>query len=75
MADYIIIIATLSALASAGSSGAPGTVPDRVPTLGFHVYPSLEACTEAVASNAVPAGKRLVCVPTEAPPGGLIDAH
>jgi hypothetical protein len=75
MADFIIIVATLAAIASPSSPEAPGAGLGHAPTLGFHLYPSLEACAAAVSENTVPPGSRLVCVPVEPPPGGLTNTH
>ena len=78
MTDFVIVIAAIAAVASAapgGGSGAPVAVPDRQPTVGFHTYPSLEACERAAGHLVPPAASRLVCLPVEPPPGGLADAY
>lgn len=72
MTDFVIVVATLAAVASGGSAG---TVPDRLPTLGFQTYPSLAACEEAVTRNEARPGTRLVCLPIEPPPGTPFSAH
>ena len=72
MADFVIVVATMAAVAS---GAATGPVPDRLPTLGFKTYPSLEACEAAAAENRPQPGTRLVCLPIEPPPGAMFSAH
>ena len=72
MTDFVIVVATLAAVASGGGAG---TVPDRLPTLGFQTYPSLAACEDAVTHNAARPGTRLVCLPIEPPPETPFSAH
>lgn len=73
MTDFVIVVATLAAVASGG--GSTGTVPDRLPTLGFQTYPSLAACEDAVAHNEARPGTRLVCLPIEPAPGTPFSTH
>ena len=75
MADFIIIVATMAAIASTGAPEAPGAGLGQAPMPGFHLYTSLEACAAAASRATAPPGSRLVCVPAEAPLGGLTSAH
>jgi hypothetical protein len=75
MADFVIVVATLAAVASGAVQPGRGAVPDKLPVLGFQTYPSLEACEEAAASNPARPGTRLVCLPIEPLPGTLFSAH
>ena len=75
MTDFVIVIAAIAAIASAPTPGAPAAVPDRQPTVGFNVYKSLEECEQATTHLVAPPAKRLVCVPVEPPPGGLVNAY
>ncbi|MDB5375545.1 MAG: hypothetical protein JWP04_4187 [Belnapia sp.] len=70
MTDFVIVVATMAAVAGAG-----GAVPDRLPTLGFRTYPSLSDCEAAVGQNTPRPGTRLVCLPIEPPPGTMFSAH
>lgn len=72
MTDFVIVVATMAAVASGGLGGA---VPDRLPILGFQTYPSLDACETAVSHNEAAPGTRLVCLPIEPAPGVLFSAH
>ncbi|MBL6455173.1 hypothetical protein JMJ55_07540 [Belnapia sp. T6] len=68
MADFVIVVVALAAVA------AGDAVPSRLPTLGFKLYPGLDACEEAATRNEPSPGTRLVCLPVETM-GPLLDAH
>lgn len=72
MADFVIVVATLAAVASGGHGGV---MPDRLPTLGFQTYQSLEACEDAAARNEARPGTRLVCLPIDPPSATPFSAH
>ena len=65
----------MAAIASSGVPEVPDAGLGQAPMPGFHLYPSLEACAAAASRTTAPPGSRLVCVPAEAPPGGLTSAH
>lgn len=65
MAEFIIVMATAVAMASAAPTATPdpNAVPLNAPTVGFRTYADVVACEEAAAQLTVPAGRRLVCLP------------
>ncbi|MBV1799328.1 hypothetical protein [Siccirubricoccus sp. G192] len=75
MGDFVIVVATIAAIASASPVGPGAAVPDRQPTVGFKTYQSLEACEQAAAGLRAPPASRLVCLPIELPQGGLASAY
>ncbi|MDO9710215.1 hypothetical protein [Paracraurococcus lichenis] len=73
MTDFVIVVATLAALAAPGP--VPAKVPLDAPTIGFRLYGDLAACERAVAAAVAPAGRRLVCLPVAAPETELANAY
>jgi hypothetical protein len=66
MTDFVIVVAALASLASAGpATQAP--LPDRQPTIGFSLYHSADDCEEAATTMVAPQGTRLVCLPVLRP--------
>ena len=70
--DFVIVIATVAALASPGGTAS---VPLNAPTVGFRTYPDVAACERAVGSLVAPAGARLVCLPIEPLLGEMATAY
>ena len=75
MADFIIIVATMAAIASSGVPEAPARGSTRPRCRASICTRAWKACAAAASRAAAPPGSRLVCVPAEAPPGGLTSAH
>jgi hypothetical protein len=75
MADFVIVVATIAAVASASPVSPGAAVPDRQLTVGFKTYQSLEDCEQAATALRVPPASRLICVPVELPQGGLANAY
>lgn len=77
MTDFVIVMATLAGIASAGPAapGAAPAVPGNAPTVGFRTYPSIEACEEAITHLVARPGTRLVCLPVEPQLGELSSAY
>ena len=73
MADFVIVVAALANLASAGP--AVPIVPSTAPTVGFRTYATVEACEEAAVQLQARPGTRLVCLPVEAQSGELASAY
>ena len=77
MPEFVIVVAALASLATAGpvTPGTPPVVPDQTPTVGFRTYSGAEACEAAAAQLTARAGTRLVCLPGEAQLGELVSAY
>ncbi len=86
MADFVIVIASVAALAApampgsaapapASSGAAAASVPLNAPTVGFRTYPDAGSCEQATAALVAPCGARLVCLPVEPHAGDLASAY
>ena len=74
MTDFVIVAVAVAAVASASPTG-PAAAPDRLPTVGFKTYQSIDSCQQAAAQLQPPPGSRLVCLSVELPEGGLVSAY
>ena len=77
MTDFVIVVAILASVASAAPPAAPwpGALPERTPTVGFNTYSTIATCEDAASKLTARPGTRLVCLPVEPPPGGLVNAY
>jgi hypothetical protein len=76
MSDFVIVAATLAALATASpQQPLEAVVPQNAPTVGFKLYQDIASCEAAVARLTARPGMRLVCLPVETSDTALATAY
>jgi hypothetical protein len=65
MTDFVIVVAAAASLAASPHLPPQAAIPQNAPTVGFHLYRTLNACEDAITQLSPQAGKRYVCLPVE----------